>query len=108
MVEPQVEDVALAEPVHDRPDDAEPRPQEVNPRLVEDRAHFAKEHINVAAPFLDDGVNAEGAEDAKEDRHEDEEPDKGADGVGEEVSHWASSMMTWLASLKSLSRTFRR
>ena len=82
--------MAFAEPVHDGADDTEFRPQEIDARLVEHGEHFAKEHIDMAAALLDDGIDAERAEQAEEDRDDDEEREEGRGGGDEEV-HWASS-----------------
>ena len=117
LVEPQVEDVAFAEPVDDRAGEAEFRPEEVDARLVEHGEHLAKEHVDVRGAFLDDGVDAKGPRDAEAGsgtrmnsprKVTPKAMTKFIEFDGVEVGSPPASRMTWRASLKSFSRTLRR
>jgi len=107
LVEPHVEDVAFAQPVRDGGDWEELEPEEVKSRLIQYGQHLSEEDIDVAGALLDDGVEAQESQDPKEDRDENEHPEKRDDSGDEEVAHCASSRMTWPAFEKSERRTFR-
>jgi len=88
LIQPQVEGVAFAEEVHERRLEAELEDEQVQPRLVNDGHDLAEEHIDLARPFLDDGVKAEQPHEAEERRHENEHGDERDDGRDEDVGKW--------------------
>ena len=98
LVQPQIERVAFAEEVHQRRLEAELEDEQVQAGLVNHRHHLAEQHIDLALPFLDDGVKAEQPHEAEEHRHEDEHADEGDDGREEEMTA-AMSGMSFMAGL---------
>lgn len=94
LVEPHVEDVALAEPVHDEGGGAELEGQDVQAGLVDGGEHLSEEDVDVALALMDDRIQAEAAGDAEEDGKGDEAADKRADGGDEEVGHFFDSTKT--------------
>jgi hypothetical protein len=59
LVDPHVEDVKAAEPANNGRFQAKLEDQDVQPRVVDDRDHLAKQDIHVAGTLLHDGVEPE-------------------------------------------------
>src|SRR5262249_52766366 len=106
LVQAHVNVVALAQPIDDGRAQAKLGPQEVQPRLVDDQHHLAKQHVHVAAALGHDDVCAEHADDAQEQRHHQEAARKG-DAGGDEGDHCWPSIPTRSADEYRPSRTLR-
>ena len=81
LVQPHVEDVAFAEPVHDERPPAELRRQDVQAGFVQHGEHLAEQDIDPAASLGNDGVKAHRLQQLEQRRDEDETADN-RDGRG--------------------------
>ena len=59
LVDAHVEDIEAAEPADDGRLQAQLEQEKVQAGLINDRDHFAEQHVDVAGALLDDGVEAE-------------------------------------------------
>src|SRR5450759_1216919 len=77
----------------------------MNAGFVNHRGHLAEQHIDMTPPFIDDGVKAQGADQAQEQGHAYGRAKKGGDNRQKKGAHRLTSRMACCAWLKSVSRT---
>src|SRR5690606_22353312 len=111
LVEAHVQDVALAEQVDNQRARPELEPKEVKAGLLQHADDLAEEHVDVAGPFLDDGIDAKDAEQPADEglaNQKEEEADHGDKKGDEDIAHFGLSRKTCAAFLYRSRRTLRK